>query len=120
MQHPVTNHGKTFMTVGNAVIPPGETRMVEAHLVPPDQQPEAVEATTPPPADAIAELAKANVGKIIAAIPTLTLFDLDELDAYEQSGKNRKSVLEAIALERLGREPADAGATTDAATEGGE
>jgi hypothetical protein len=113
----VTNHTESNMHVGGSVLRPGETQLVEPHLVPPGMGEISTQANDEPPVDPIAELAKGTVAYIIAALPGLTRFDLDELDAYEQTGKARKGVLEAIAMEKLGREPEDPDAGDEEAGE---
>lgn len=102
MKHPVTNDGTTNMHCGETVIRPGETRMIEAHLVPPAHAPDAAPVDTPPPPKPLVER---NATDIIAALLDLPAADLDALEAAEKAkeAKARKGVLEAIAAERLRR-----------------
>lgn len=108
MKHPVTNEGTTNLHCGETVIRPGETRMIDEHLVPPDRlRPEVPVA--PKPAEK--PLVEHNATDIIAALLDLPAADLDALEAAEQAkgAKARKGVLEAIATERLRRAAANEG-----------
>lgn len=109
---PVTNHGTTSLSVGSAVVLPGETKHFPAHLVPihlrADAQPEA------PPADepdterlALDEILEHNVTQITEMLPALSLGELDDLEIAETEGKARKGLLSAIVEERLRRASTD-------------
>lgn len=108
MKHPVTNEGTTNLHCGETVIRPGETRMIDEHLVPPDRH-RAAAPEAPKQADK--PLVERNATDIIAALLDLPAADLDALEAAEKAkeAKARKGVLEAIATERLRRAADDEG-----------
>lgn len=109
---PYTNNKPYNQHIGGRVIRPGETRMVDASLVPnatPEEAAQAPEAPNP-----LAELVKKKVKDVTAALPTLSDAELDDvlrLDAADApDGQARKGVAEAVAAEKLARaaaKPAD-------------
>lgn len=106
---PVTNNGKTTIYVGGRAIIPGETRCLPAHEVPAYLHPQAPEAQLDSPPDVDADLGrilKCNVREVTAALPNLSDDHLALLARFEDKdhgGAGRKTVLEAIAAEQLGR-----------------
>lgn len=101
---PVTNHGKTLLWVGPTMIPPGETRVLPAHHVPPHLRPAPAAAAAPlPPVDPVLALLDGTVKEIIAELPLLADADLVRLEAAEHEGNTRKSLMSGIADERLQR-----------------
>lgn len=103
MKHPITNHGKTNMHVGTAVIRPGETRMVDDHLVPPNLRPQATPASSAP-INPVAALIAGKAAEVIAALPALSDDDLAQALALESgSQKPRTTVLQAIDADKLRR-----------------
>jgi hypothetical protein len=108
-QKPVHNAGKTTRYLGGIAIPPGETRMVDARLVPDDKPPEAADPAGEP--DPLAELLKLSVAQIVRELPGLDDEAVTRLGMRENLRDNpRKSLLEAIANHLLHRaqEKADA------------
>lgn len=100
---PYTNDGDTAKYVAGILIPPGETRLVDALQVsapvPMDDAPEA-----PPPVpteDVLVAILDGSVKDITEALPALTLEQLDTLELAEQGGKTRKGVIEALAAARI-------------------
>lgn len=100
----VTNE-KAFTIYRNGVaILPGETKHFPA---PP--RPVEVAPATDPHAELLAIL-DGKVAEVLAALPGLSLAQIDVLEQAEQDGNTRKGVMEGIAAERLRRassEPAD-------------
>lgn len=96
---PFHNSTDKGMYVGNVFIPAGGTRTVDAALLPPAQETPA--EASPDAGDPIAALAAGKVTEIVAALPGLDADQLKALDAAERAGKNRTTVLEAIALRQL-------------------
>lgn len=100
MKTPYFNNTDKFVHIGPVTIPPFGTRDVDATHVP-GYKPAG--ADTPEVADELAELLKQSVGKVAEALPSLSLADLDRLGEMEQTGKNRTTLLSAIAEETLNR-----------------
>lgn len=101
---PVHNPGRHHMHVGGTVIPPGDTRMVAAHLVPASRTPAAPVADKPPPSP-LDELLAGKAADAIAALPDLPDEDLAALYTAEAAKpKPRSTVLEAVAAEQLNRQ----------------
>lgn len=110
-QVPIHNTGKTNRYIGGICIPPGETRMIDARLLPP----EAEHAPEPdaPAADPIGDLLKLSVKEIIADLGEFDDETLARIEARELEDKPpRKTLLDAIAQEKLKR--ANAAAETGA------
>jgi len=99
-QVPIHNSGQTNRYIGGICIPPGETRLIDARLLPPEPaaEPDA------PVADPIGDLLKLSVREIVA---DLGEFDDETLSRIEErelaAGSPRKTLLEAIAQEKLKR-----------------
>jgi len=101
---PVTNTSDANMHIGGSVLRPGETQLVEPHLVPPGMGEVSTQANDEPPVDHVLELQKSKVDIVIAELTALSLDDLHALEALEASAsKPRKGVLEAITAEHLRR-----------------
>jgi hypothetical protein len=102
---PYTNTQPYNQHIGGRVIRPGETRMVDASLLPNATPAEAAPAPEAP--NPLAALVKKKVKDIEAALPTLSDAELDEvlkLDGADASdGQPRKGVAEAVAAEKLAR-----------------
>lgn len=109
MRIPVTNHGDTMLHVGGKVIRPGETRHIDAALVPESLHPQTEQAQDDAPADPLLALLDGNAKEIAAALAGLSLDQLAELEAAEEAGKTRKGVMASIADERLRRADAAQG-----------
>jgi hypothetical protein len=97
---PYTNNTSRHMNVGGKLIAPGDTREVDQRDVPGFKQ-----AAKPAPAerDQVRELLEKGVKAIVSELPNLTDAQLIALADGEKAGKDRKSLLEAIAAEQLGR-----------------
>lgn len=101
---PVTNDTSHNLHVGGSVLRPGETQLVEPHLVPPGMGHTSAPADTAPPLNHVQELQKAKSAIVIAELTALSLDDLHALEALEASANTpRKGVLEAITAEHLRR-----------------
>ena len=98
MKIPVSNSTAMPIYVGAAMIPPGETRHFDEQDVPPHLRPaQEVAAEPEAPADPLAELLKGNVASVVAALPGLSVSDVERLGDMEQADLGRKGVLGAIA-----------------------
>lgn len=110
---PVANNTAMPMYVAGCMIPPGETRHFDADQVPPEFRPVAAAATpaAAPAGDPVAELSRGTVAAITAALPGLSLADLELLGDLEHAKgeKARKGVLSAVAEETLKRGEASLG-----------
>ena len=114
---PVTNDTDHNLHVGGSVLRPGETQLVEPHLVPPGMGQISTQANDAPPVDHVLELQKSKSAIVIAELTALSLDDLHALEALEASATQpRKGVLEAIAAEHL-RRAASEDAAKEAAAE---
>jgi hypothetical protein len=101
---PVTNDTSHNLHVGGSVLRPGETQLVEPHLVPPGMGHTSAPADTAPPLNHVQELQKAKSAIVIAELTALSIDDLHQLEVLETSStKPRKGVLEAITAEHLRR-----------------
>lgn len=100
VQRYIENTGRSPMYVGNTMIPPGEGKLVE---VPDDSQPAPADTGGPSLAEEIGKLLDQSVAKIVEQLPELKHEALDLLEAQEQGGKTRKTLLEAVGAERLRR-----------------
>lgn len=101
---PVTNDTDHNLHVGGSVLRPGETQLVEPHLVPPGMGEISSQANDEPPVDSVLELQKLASASVIAELTALSLDDLHALEALEASAKKpRTGVLQAITAEHLRR-----------------
>lgn len=111
-----TNTTASFAHVGGVMIPPGDTRDVDARLVP-GYQAEAAGAEPVVPADPLALVLAGKVAEVVAGLEALDDDELDRLMVLEaESDRPRKGVLEAAQTLLLAR----AAARLDGAGEGGE
>lgn len=98
---PYTNTTDAPAYVAGILIPPGETRMVEAiQLAKPVPMP-ASKPAPDAPVPVLLDILDNSVKDITAALSDLDATQLDELETAEQNGKTRKGVLEAIAAARI-------------------
>lgn len=97
----VTNDKAHTIHRNGVAILPGETRHFPA---PP--KPVAAAPTADPDAELLAILDR-KVSDVVAALPDLTLAQIDRLEQAEQDGNTRKGVMEGIAAERLRRASSD-------------
>lgn len=104
---PVTNtHPSNNLHVGGAVIRPGETRHIEAHLVPSEHPKGAKGGAAVPESttvDPMTTLVSEPIATITATLATLSDEQLVTLDGLESDGKDRLGVHEAIKAEQLRR-----------------
>lgn len=91
-----TNTGKNPVYIGGVMIPPDDTREVDASLVP-GFKPDAAASGAAEPTYIVDVLMQKPASEIMAAIPTLAIEDLEKLGEAEQTGPARKEVLAAIA-----------------------
>jgi hypothetical protein len=104
MKVPVENKTKMPIYVGSAMIPPGETRHFDEHEVPHHLRPVPVaEETTVEQDSPLADLLKGTVGTVVAALADMQAADIEQIEALEASGQNRKGVMGAIREELLNR-----------------
>lgn len=117
-----TNTTSRPMYVGSDMIPPGETRDFPESAVPPHLRSAPVPPETPAPAsDPLADLLDMSATTVIEnirgrgqnGVPVIADEELARVEAIETAGKNRKTVLAALAEETLRRanERAEAEAT---------
>ena len=103
---PYHNNKDHVVTIGTKSIRPGDTRMVDADLIPEhmlkDEHKRAAKPAEPEAAPTDTLIDK-NVGEIKAALAGLSDDELDQLETAELAGNTRKGALEAIAAERLHR-----------------
>ncbi|HQS59974.1 MAG: hypothetical protein B7Y56_03455 [Gallionellales bacterium 35-53-114] len=100
---PVTNNGAMMLYVGANMVPPGETRDFPESQVPHHLRPAPVEVKEETPADPLASLLDGNVPSVVAALPELSVEQLEKLGEMEQAGGKRKGVLNALAEALLTR-----------------
>lgn len=104
-----TNTGKTAQHIGPVCVMPGDTREVDPRDLP-DYRPEPAAAPATDPHAELLAILDGKVADVLAALPGLSLAQIDVLEQAEQDGNTRKGVMEGIAAERLRRassEPAD-------------
>jgi len=103
MRKAVENKTAMPIYVAGMMIPPGETRLIEDDMLPPEHRTEEPTKEPEAPKDPLVELAEGNVKSVLAAIGELSDEDLARLQVIEFEGKARKGVLEGIAEEGLKR-----------------
>lgn len=102
----ITNDGAEIIYVGGKMIPPGEGRDIEEALLPPEHRDAPVrEADKQPSLDELlAELLHKPVKDLIDGLGNMTQEALERLETLEgESKKPRKTLLEAIAAEKMAR-----------------
>lgn len=107
---PVQNSGETTIYVGAKAVPAGETRMFHEHEVPQHLRPSAAKVKVkdkPNPNAELLTILDHAIKKIVPQLPSLTDEALDILEAAEQAGKTRDSLMKAFTEERLRRAAAD-------------
>lgn len=105
---PIKNSGRETLYVGGYMIPPGETRILPASIVPAHFKPGAAAPVQSSPAptmeDVVANILRHSVKEISEMLPSLQTEDIDALETTESaSEKPRKSLLTAFSEERLRR-----------------
>jgi hypothetical protein len=117
---PVTNTGETVLYVGNAMVPPGETRHFARHQVPPHLLPEepVQEPLLPPPPppdlggggsggptlqDLAVQIAAGTVAEVSAQLAEMSDELITAVQAAEHAGQARVTLLSAIDAEVLRR-----------------
>ena len=118
MRVPIENNGQMPIYVGGVMIPPGETRHFEDDMLPPEFRAPAEVQAEPESLDPLLAVLEGTVAQIKHGLPDLSDEELDRLEMLEAEGKARKTLIEAIAEERLRR--AEAKVTPPAGGEGGE
>lgn len=100
---PVHNNTEMPIYVAGRMIPPGETRHFDPAQVPPEHRPTPPEEASveQPPVDPLAVILEGNVNEVLAGIDALDADELSRLEQLEAEGKDRKTVLEAVAARRL-------------------
>lgn len=102
----ITNNGTDTIYVGGKMIPPGEGRDIDEGLLPAELQDKPVEQAPAEPN--LDELVTAELGKpakeVIDGLAALTQEALERMETLEgEAKKPRKSLLEAIAAEKVQR-----------------
>lgn len=92
-QIPYFNDTTHTVFVGGVMVPAGESRLVDARLLPQHE----VHEPAPEQADPLAELLKGTVAEVVAKLPELEHDDLERLGELEQLGQARKGILGPIA-----------------------
>lgn len=104
---PVSNNTQMPIYVGSNMVPPGETRDFPESQVPPHLRPVAqVAETAPAPGndgDPLLELLDKPIKEITPLLAALTDDELTRLEAAENAGKTRSTLIAAIAEEKLQR-----------------
>ena len=115
MRKVITNTGRNAMYVGNACIPPGETKEVDTALVsehgPSPDVPvtEDNETEDEPVSGTVEDLSGSTLSDIAVALPTLDDADLVTLARLEEEKRSpRKRLLSMISEEQLNRASAKA------------
>lgn len=112
MKHPIHNPGSSPMYVAGVLIPPGETMHFDTEQLPPEHQPKAPEPVPEEVPDLVAEIHGMSAPNILKVLPDLSFEDLARLRGMEEAGKNRKTVIEGIAVIELKRAESIATAIT--------
>lgn len=101
----ITNDGTEIIYVGGKMIPPGEGRDIDETMLPPEHRdaPAQDEAKKPSLDELLAEELKKSVKELVDGLGGMTQEALDRLEALEREGKARKSLLEALAAEKIAR-----------------
>lgn len=112
MKTPVYNPGPNTMYIAGRAIIAGETRLFDADQVPlhlhPGYTPVAP-PDPPPPVWSPHELLQQPVKVVIAAIPTLTVEQLEQIEAAEAAGQQRKTLLTEVTAALLAAASAKVG-----------
>lgn len=103
MRKAIENPTQMPIFVAGMMIPPGETRLIEDDMLPPEHRQEAPIPEPEAPKDRIAEIADMKVDLILPILPDMSSEELARLQQLETEGKSRKTILEAIAAEVLKR-----------------
>lgn len=102
----ITNDGAEIIYVGGKMIPPGEGRDIEEALLPPEHRdaPTAQQDAPPSLDEMLAELLHKPVKELIDGLGGMTQEALERMETLEgESKKSRKTLLEAIAAEKMAR-----------------
>lgn len=102
----ITNDGAEIIYVGGKMIPPGEGRDIEEALLPPEHRDAPVQEADKQPSldELLAELLHKPVKELIDGLSGMTQEALERMETLEgESKKSRKTLLEAIAAEKMAR-----------------
>ncbi|MBA8735326.1 hypothetical protein [Chromobacterium violaceum] len=99
MKIPFYNDSEHYKTVGTMLIPPGETREVDATMLPGFAAAELA-LDEDAPVHIVDALLAGSLSELLSAIPVLAREDLEQLGEREQAEGRRKDVLAAVS-ERL-------------------
>lgn len=102
----ITNDSTEIIYVGGKMIPPGEGRDIDESLLPAEHRDAPVEEEAKKPSldEQLTEELKKPVKDLIEGLAGLTQEALDRMEALErEAAKPRKSLLEAIAAEKVAR-----------------
>ncbi|MEO9385314.1 hypothetical protein [Chromobacterium phragmitis] len=99
MKIPFYNDSEHYKTVGTQLIPPGETREVDATMLPGYAAAELA-LDDDAPVHIVDSLLAGSLHELLSAIPVLAREDLELLGEREQAEGRRKDVLAAVS-ERL-------------------
>lgn len=99
MKIPYYNDTEHYKTVGTMLVPPGETREVDASMLP-DYAAADLALDDDAPVHIVDVLLGGPHSELLSAIPVLAREDLEQLSEREQAEGRRKDVLAAVS-ERL-------------------
>ncbi|AUH51230.1 hypothetical protein CXB49_10615 [Chromobacterium sp. ATCC 53434] len=99
MKIPYYNDTEHYKTVGTMLVPPGETREVDASMLP-DYAAADLALDEDAPVHIVDALLAGPFSELLSAIPVLAREDLEQLGEREQAEGRRKDVLAAVS-ERL-------------------
>lgn len=102
----IHNPGQNIMFVGGKMIPPGEGRDIDERDLPSEHRDQTAAAVDLLPSldEQLAELLHKPLKELIGGLGGMTQEALERLEALEgESKKSRKTLLEAIAAEKMAR-----------------
>lgn len=102
----IHNPGPNVMFVGGKMIPPGEGKDIDEALLPPEHRDAPTQEAGKQPSldELLAELLHKPVKELIDGLGGMTQEALERMETLEgESKKSRKTLLEAIAAEKMAR-----------------
>jgi len=103
---PFANKEDHAVHIGNKMVPPHETRMVDPSMLPNAHESHGRVAPETP-SDPLLDILDGTIAEITEALPGLSDEELNRLEQAEKDGNTRKGVEKAIAEERLTRASLD-------------
>ena len=109
---PYFNDADHLVFIGGVMIPSGDTRLVDARLLP-----EPVMAAVSMPEGAapidLEALLQGTVAEVVLVLPSLSCEELEQLGELEQMGQARRGILGQVADRLLSSANADIGGNLD-------